>query len=64
MSEPLPESRAERREREARAQQDRAIRTIRAVMSGSDLADETLELANEFTDARTAKLAAWLRRAQ
>jgi hypothetical protein len=50
------------RQRRALAQQERAIEAITAIFSGSDLTEESLQLANEFTDRQTARVSAWLRR--
>jgi hypothetical protein len=50
------------RQQRALAQQERAIEAINAIFSGSDLTEESLRLANEFTDRQTARLSAWLRR--
>lgn len=62
----VPESPRERRRREAaeRAarQELRAADAIRAIMSGGDLAAETLALSNEFTDQTTARIAGRLGR--
>jgi hypothetical protein len=52
-----PPSRAE----QARAQEQRAIETINAIVAGGDLSKETLDLSNEFTDRQTARLTSWLR---
>jgi hypothetical protein len=43
-------------------QQQRAIRAIEAIFSGGDLAAETLQLSNEFTDRQLARLKDALRR--
>jgi hypothetical protein len=44
------------------SQQQRAERTIRAIAAGGDLAAETLQLSNEFTDAQVERLKRALRR--
>jgi hypothetical protein len=41
----------------------RAIRAIEAIFSGGDLAAETLQLSNEFTDRQVARLKKAFRRA-
>lgn len=43
-------------------QEQRAQRAIEAIFSGADLNAEAMQLANEFTDRQTARLAAWVRR--
>lgn len=43
-------------------QQQRAIRAIEAIFSGGDLAAETLQLSNEFTDRQVARLKKAIRR--
>jgi hypothetical protein len=43
-------------------QQQRAMRAIAAIFSGGDLAAETLQLSNEFTDRQVARLKAAVRR--
>lgn len=52
------------RDAAARAQQLRAERAIAAIFAGGDLASETLNLSNEFTDRQTARLSKLLRREQ
>ena len=44
------------------SQQQRAIRTIEAIFSGGDLAAETLQLSNEFTDRQLERLKKAIRR--
>lgn len=44
------------------SQQQRAIRAIEAIFSGGDLAAETLQLSNEFTDRQVARLKNAVRR--
>jgi hypothetical protein len=44
------------------SQQQRAIRAIEAIFSGGDLAAETLQLSNEFTDRQVARLKKAIRR--
>lgn len=44
----------------ARAQEDRATEAITAIFSGADLVDESMKLANEFTDSQTSRFASWL----
>jgi len=39
-------------------QQQRATRAIDAIFSGGDLAAETMQLSNEFTDRQVARLKA------
>ena len=53
----MTDDRAER----ARQQEERAAETIAAIFAGGDLADETLQLSNEFTDRQSARLGSWLR---
>ena len=43
--------------------QQRAIRAIEAIFAGGDLAAETLQLSNEFTDRQVARLKNAIRRA-
>lgn len=43
-------------------QQQRAIRAIEAIFSGADLATETLQLSNEFTDRQVERLRRAMRR--
>jgi hypothetical protein len=43
-------------------QEQRAQRAIEAIFSGGDLAAETLQLSNEFTDRQVERLKAALRR--
>jgi hypothetical protein len=44
------------------SQQQRAIRAIEAIFAGGDLAAETLQLSNEFTDRQVARLKKAIRR--
>ncbi|MCU1417788.1 MAG: hypothetical protein JWP32_1962 [Schumannella sp.] len=37
-------------------QEQRALRAIRSIFSGGDLAAESLQLSNEFTDRQVARL--------
>ena len=43
-------------------QQQRAMRAIQAIFSGGDLAAESLQLSNEFTDRQVERLKAAVRR--
>jgi hypothetical protein len=43
-------------------QEQRALRAIRAIFSGGDLAAETMQLSNEFTDRQVERLKSALRR--
>jgi hypothetical protein len=49
-------------EKRKETQEQRALRTIRAIFSGGDLGAETLQLANEFTDRQVERLKDALRR--
>ena len=47
----------------AETQEERALRALRNVFAGADLTDETMTLANEFTDRQMGRLkGAWHRR--
>jgi hypothetical protein len=46
----------------AETQEQRAIRALDAIFSGGDLAAETLQLSNEFTDRQVARLKRAVRR--
>ena len=43
-------------------QEQRAMRAIEAIFSGGDLAAETLQLSNEFTDRQVERMTRALRR--
>ena len=47
--------------RDGETQEQRAQRAIEAIFSGSDLTEEAMTLANEFTDRQTARLSKWVR---
>jgi hypothetical protein len=49
---------AEAQDAAGETQQQRAMRAIQAIFSGGDLAAETLQLSNEFTDRQVARLRA------
>ncbi|WP_438352317.1 hypothetical protein [Microbacterium sp. CJ88] len=42
-------------------QEERAMRTLRAIWAGGDLTEEAMKLSNEFTDRHTARFTRWLR---
>ena len=52
----------ERQDAGDESQQQRAIRAIEAIFSGGDLAAETLQLSNEFTDRQVERLKKAIRR--
>ena len=54
---------ADERRRRAAEQEERARQALANIMNGGDLGEETTRLSNEFTDAQTARLRAWLGRA-
>ncbi|MGN6503906.1 MAG: hypothetical protein ACTHKX_13530 [Pseudolysinimonas sp.] len=54
---PAPESQPA-----AETQEQRAMRTIRSIFAGGDLAAETLQLSNEFTDRQVERMKRALRR--
>jgi hypothetical protein len=43
-------------------QEQRALQALQAVFGGADLTVETQQLANEFTDRQTGRLANWFKR--
>ena len=47
---------------EPESQEERAIRSLKAIFSGADLTAETTQLANEFTDRQSGRLTGWLKR--
>ncbi|WP_298876887.1 hypothetical protein [uncultured Microbacterium sp.] len=49
-------------DREAESQEERALRSLRAIDGGADVGAEALALANEFTDRQTGRVTAWMRR--
>jgi len=50
------------REQRARLQQQRAEEAIASINAGANVTGESYRLANEFTDAHSARFGAWLRR--
>jgi hypothetical protein len=52
------------RARRAAAQEERAREALASILNGGDLTDETTRLSNEYTDAQTARLGAWVKRAR
>jgi hypothetical protein len=43
-------------------QEERATRSLMAILGGADLTAETMQLANEFTDRQTGRFSRWLHR--
>ena len=43
-------------------QEERAVRSLEAILSGADLTSESMQLANEFTDRQTGRFKSWMRR--
>lgn len=43
-------------------QEERAMRTLQSIWAGGDLTEETMKLANEFTDRHTGRFSDWFRR--
>lgn len=62
MDESSPEDQAAQRRRRAAEQEARALAAIEAIRSGADITDESLRLANEYTDAQTARFGEWLKK--
>lgn len=53
----------EEREQRARAQEERAKRSLDAIFQhGANPGDEAMQLANEYTDAQSGRFRAWLGR--
>ena len=50
------------RDQRAALQQQRAEQAVAAINGGSNVTWEAYSLANEFTDAQTSRLGAWLKR--
>ena len=46
----------------AETQQERALRSLRNIFAGADLTDETMTLANEFTDRQVDRMKGFWRR--
>jgi hypothetical protein len=44
------------------SQEERATRSLKAILGGADLTAETMQLANEFTDRQTGRFSRWLHR--
>jgi hypothetical protein len=59
---PADDTRHPGEKRPAETQEERAMRTIRAISAGGDLAAETLQLSNEFTDRQVERMKRVLRR--
>ncbi|MFN3950376.1 hypothetical protein [Microbacterium sp.] len=49
-------------ERDEESQEQRALRSLRAIDEGADIGAEAFALANEFTDRHTGRFTGWLRR--
>lgn len=49
------------RNREAAEQEERARRTLDAIMAGGNLPEEAQKLSDEFTDRQTSRFSQWVR---